>query len=381
MSPEPAKIEFISADQVPKKTEQKEPVHDVKNLGKQIEKEFQNDQEKAIFTREFNKIIKERFNQFSSDFQKTFVDSSGQPDTKKLLELYGINHESNEQKNKEVSGSNIPERPANAPTGSQFMNAMDKLGNMNLKENQHKMEEYIMAEIARGNIPSFCRPEKMKSITMTNKDGTKVSFKAGLDYLAIGSDNDHIRVPMTPLLAQALSKKYGWGLPTAEMTNAIYATSDLKVEPGGLVQTNDDQYHMQGNDFIRRHNQKIADQLGSSGMDRLRRGEALVAGHKKDVIISDYALKNPGRLDFRGLYSNGKPIQTNPAHEDDYRDYSHGFRPIDGNVTIVSADGQTKTMSYYEALKNPQIAKVLNGAEGALDASQIYSRKKFNSTS
>lgn len=274
----------------------------------------------------------------------------------------------------ETEGENLPERPSDALTGSQFIQQMEKLGNMNSKTNQAKMEKLIEAEIAKGNLPSFCRPENMKTLAIEGKDGTRVEFKAALDYLAIGSDQDYVRIPITPVLAQTLSEKYGWGMPTRPMAHAIHDLADIKLTGVGLVNDEEDQLHMQGNAFIQRHNREINKQLGAEGLQRLKSGKALVAGHKKDVIISRYVIDHPnGAMDYSGLYIDGKnPIQDNPAHEWSYRDYSHGFRPIAGNVVIAYPDGRTETRKYYDAIKDEKIAKILNGAEGSFDAYQAY---------
>lgn len=377
-------------------------------VGKTVEQEFKTPEQQNVVAKEFENSFSDKISQFSKDFQKAFCDANGKIDLSKILALFGLDKllgsqiDSSTGKVKPpeqvatapagqptatdatfefgtASGGKLPPRPSDAPTGSEFM-ARNNFGNMNLKANQYKMEQAILAEIERGNVPSFCRPEKMKTLAM-QKNGITVNYKAGLDYLAVGSDDNYVRVPMTPLLAQTLAKRYGWGLPTGAMTDNIYSNADIKLEgkgyitaPPGTAENRRQQSMMQGNEFIERHTHDVDSQLGPDGKQRLLNGQALVAGHKKDVIISRYAVDHPGSLDFRGLYINGRPIQTNPAHEDTYRDYSHGFRPIDGNIVVAYPDGRTETMKYYDALKDPQIAQVLNGADGAINAYQAYNK-------
>ena len=43
------------------------------------------------------------------------------------------------------------------------------------------------------------------------------------DYLAVGSDDDFFRMPMTPVLGQQLADLTGCSLPTRKMVAAIYA--------------------------------------------------------------------------------------------------------------------------------------------------------------
>lgn len=378
-----------------------------KDVTEVVKSEFKSDGAKAVLAKQMEELLIKGAKDFSPEFQKTYFDEKGQPRLDKIMAMVGLDQtlagqfgtdgklrsdikDGSYQPVLEIgpaASGKIPERPANALTGSQFIAATD-FGDMNSKENQYKMEQAIMAEIAKGNVPSFCRPENMKTMSMKG-NGLTVQYKAGLDYLAIGSDNDFIRVPMTPILAQALSEKYGWGLPTREMTHAIYADSDVKLSgigyitaPKGTPENAEQQSKMQGNEYIARHTTDINKQLGEGGLSRLREGKALVAGHKKDVVISRYAIDHPDSLDFDGLYMGGAPIQKGPAHESTYRDYSHGFRPIDGNVTVIDTNGKSVTLPYYQALKDPRIAAVLNGAEGAIDADQAYQKgkEKFGTT-
>ncbi len=398
-------------------------------IGQEISQEVQTPEAKSTFFDEFFSTIKGNFEQFTHDFKEQFSDQNGDIDIYKILDAIGLGGLFKKDKKNETQAENtsttpsqstnqnapasaptsspkasapklepvkferpisptrIPPRPRNAPSGRTFMDAVN-FGNMNNKENQRKMEIAILAEIERGNIPSFSRPENMRTITMQGEDGTRVSYRTSPDYLAIGSDSDYVRVPMTPLLAQELSKRFGWGLPTRTMTRQTYSQADIKLPGIGLLtgsegssQITEQRNQMQGNAFILRHSSAIDNQLGAQGRQRLMNGQALVAGSKKDVIISRYAIDHPGKLDFDGLYIDGEPIQKNPAHDDLYRDYSHGFRPVDNTISIAYPDGNIVQMEYYKALQDPKIAKILNGAEGVIDATTAYTRGNFPSTS
>lgn len=394
-------------------------------IGQEISQEVQTPEAKSTFFDEFFTTIKENFEQFTHDFKEQFSDQNGDIDIYKILDAIGLGGLFKKDKKNEtqtentstnpsqstsqntpassptsspkapspklapvkferpISPTRIPPRPSNAPGGSTFMDAVN-FGNMNNKENQRRMEIAILAEIERGNIPSFSRPENMKTVTMQGADGTRVSYRTSPDYLAVGSDSDYVRVPMTPLLAQELSRRFGWGLPTRTMTRQTYSQADIQLPGIGLLtgkegseQLTEQRNQMQGNAFILRHSSAIDNQLGAQGKQKLRNGEVLVAGSKKDVIISRYAIEHPGKLDFDGLYIDGKPIQQNPAHEDTYRDYSHGFRPVDRTISIAYPDGNVVQMDYYKALQDPKIAKILNGAEGVIDATKAYTRSNF----
>ncbi|MGL5830551.1 MAG: hypothetical protein ACRCZE_00185 [Candidatus Altimarinota bacterium] len=362
----------LAAESLPSSTE-KSPHHslesgkkapDIKQISQQIEEEFgKTPEDRALIKKISQEIYQEKL-------------AKGEIKNASYQEFMGgINLDKSFLSENELNtGKLLPERSPDAPTGTEFMRQMQKLGNMNFKGTQARMEKLVEEEIAKGNVPSFCRPENMKTIDLKGADGTTVKFQTTVDYLAIGSDNDYVRVPITPILAQHLSEKYGWGLPTRTMAHSIHDQADIQLTGIGLVNSDEDQEQMQGIGFIQKHNQKIEKQLGPDGLARLRSGKALVAGHKKDVIISRYVIDNPnGAMDYSGLYVNGRtPVQDTPAHEWTYRDYSHGFRPIGGNVIIAHPDGRTETMKYYDAIKDKKIAKILNGAEGAFNAYQAY---------
>ncbi len=269
----------------------------------------------------------------------------------------------------------IPENPGTI-TGTEFMRRANQLGDMNDKANQRKMEILIEQLVDMGCIPSFCRPENGKKICMS--DGKiKVTFRAALNYLAIGTDKDYRLVPITAILAQRLSLKYNWGLPTGPMTDEIYNKADIKLRGIGYLtgkpgsrKLHEQNMEMQRNTYLERHDADIKKMLGPEGLAKLQNGE-LADGHKKAIIASAIAVGNPnGPLDFRGLYTDGKhPTQYNPSHEHSYRDYAQGFRAIGGDVEIESEEtGHKEMRSYYDALRDPKIGNILNRGTGTYHA-------------
>lgn len=265
-------------------------------------------------------------------------------------------------------------------TGSEFIDELKQIGDLDHSPKaREKMAQKILEEIDAGHIPSFCHQKNFKTVTMSNSAGTKVQFRTSADYLSIGTDDNYVRIPITPILALKLHKKYGWGMPTAKMTDTIYNQAGKQLKGIGLVKSKEDTEHMQSAEFINRHNQLYNQQLTSQEKDQIAKGELLVAGHKKDIILSRYAIDHPDVMDFRGLYlTPGKPIQTNPAHTPAYSDYAQGFRLIAPQITIINPNHTSETMSYYQALKDPKIAHILNGTEGAIDARQAYHGKIYN---
>ena len=93
----------------------------------------------------------------------------------------------------------LPPRPTNAPTASQWTNIVWQLS-------RDEREQWIYAQVISGNVPSWQRTLKPISVSAS---GHTATYYVTPDYLAIGSDTDFFRQPMTPLLAQRLADQIG----------------------------------------------------------------------------------------------------------------------------------------------------------------------------
>jgi hypothetical protein len=255
-------------------------------------------------------------------------------------------------------------------------------------------DRIIVDEIKKGNIPDYLRQGKIVTVQFTGKDrkAHAIAYQVMPDYLAVGTDDDYVVVPLTPAAAQEIADALGCILPTAAMVDQIFDKAGAKLD----AQTR--AYYMNGqvdkatgkklpvydpttdsrlvthkyDDLLKRrdrqmstaayleHDLAIKRQLEK--MNVLRgQGMPLTAGHKKDLVIA--AKPNPKRLHFYGLYTVktksdgsvvGTPIQAERgkglpvgAHEPSYVDYSHGVRLV---AATMVADG--KEMSAAEVLAN-----------------------------
>lgn len=54
------------------------------------------------------------------------------------------------------------------------------------------------------------------------------------DYLAIGSNDDFVRIPMDPKTAQKIADQTGTSLPTTKMVDDIYKQADTRLTPQPL---------------------------------------------------------------------------------------------------------------------------------------------------
>lgn len=252
---------------------------------------------------------------------------------------------------KEPNNSNlltIPQKNSNAVTGSQFMQSNMHLGG-------EIREKNIVAELTLGNVPDFLR--QLKPVTVTGSVG-KITFYVMSDYISIGSNEDYVRIPMSPLSAQKVADVFSCTLPTRKMVNEIWKNAQIKLPP--LPWGPPYNAEMHSTDRYQKHNTKIQKQL--VGKDYT----LLVAGHNKDVVITNrLAPNNPKkRVAIYGWFnSDGTVIQgLNPtSHEDTYADYSHGVRFISRTVTV---NGVNKDI--IDVFKDPVLSTLLSD-EGVLN--------------
>jgi len=206
----------------------------------------------------------------------------------------------------------LPPRPPGAPSGSEFAATIRGLS-------LEAREERIVAEVLRGNVPGWLRA--LVPICAVEA-GEAVELWVTPDYLAVGSAEDHLYVPMTPQSALRIADDLTMSLPTPEIVDAIWASAEVKLSPAPIPPSPE----MTTVPVFLRH----------SNIVRAQRAEAaapagvLTAGHKKDVVDSPGLASNPGRVAIYGWHEpDGWPIQPlYLGHTDDWVDYSHGVRLV-----------------------------------------------------
>ena len=227
----------------------------------------------------------------------------------------------------------IPPRAEDALGGTEFMESIQHL------PPGPERDQAIFDEVMSGNIPEDSR--LLREVTV-NRDGHELSFHAMPDYLSIGSNEDNVRVPMTPGVAQAIAERTGTSLPTPTMVDDIHGQSQqLHLETIGSNRDSIGAYL--DND------RRTDEQLGSGAAQT-----DFVSGHKKDLVIP----ARDGRVAiYGGSWENGSQIQSySNVHGDYYEDYSHGVRLISQDVTV---DGQT--MNLHDVLADPELSSLFSG--------------------
>jgi hypothetical protein len=239
----------------------------------------------------------------------------------------------------------LPDRPANAPSGARFA---EQTAALSVTEREQQACDQLLA----GNVPQFLRYLCQVQVTNVIAGRTNTaSFFVTPDYLAIGSDADYLLLPLTPQTAQRLADGLGCSLPTPKMVDAIYSAATVKLAPSPIPPSAE----MTSIVVFSNHNAIIraqrVEQLPAYPLG------ALVAGHKKDVVISARLTTAPGKVAIYGWHrTNGAPIQPlYLGHTAGWVDYSQCTRLVQQKLFV---NGQAKTVA--EVLADPVLAGLLS---------------------
>lgn len=239
----------------------------------------------------------------------------------------------------------IPPRPEGALGGEAFIESIANL-------DRTAREEAVAKELLSGNVPAFLRT--LTTVPVSGKDIQGIERTGEIrvmpDYLAIGSNEDFVRMPMTPQTAQRIADAWGMTLPTRRIVDAVDAVANIRVEPRPMTENREAAAtFLEHNNIIEK--QRAANPLG-----------VLTTGMKKDVVLSNRLKEKPNRVAIYGWRKpDGTVIQSlTIVHVDWYVDYSHGVRLVAGTMI---ADG--KELSVADVLADPHLC-VLVSDEGEI---------------
>lgn len=227
----------------------------------------------------------------------------------------------------------LPERRTDAESGTAFVARVKDLAPAD-------REQAIVEAVLAGNFPEHLRKLHPVRVAEETIGGEHVLiYQAMPDYLAIGSDDDFVRMPMTPQSAQRIADEFGMTLPTAMMVDQIYSAAAVKLAPRPLTE------HREAVETFAQHHRWIENQ---------RRGHPLgqlVAGTKKDVVLTNRIAERAGRVAIYGWHRlSGAPIQPlTTVHTSSYVDYSHGVRLVRGTLLL---DDQPATFAHLARAEN-----------------------------
>jgi hypothetical protein len=246
----------------------------------------------------------------------------------------------------------LPERPADAPGGTQFA---ARIATLPLPQR----EEEIYAQVLTGNVPPFLR--KLCPVQVTNSVSGKTNtarFYVTPDYLAVGSDDDYFLMPVSPNLGQRIADALNCSLPTRKMVNDIYSAAEVKLPPSPIPPSP----AMTTVAVFSNHNATVWSQRKAQLPDHPL--GALVAGHQKDVVLSARLAGAPGRVAIYGWHqTNGVPIQPlYLKHVAGWVDYSQCIRLVQQSLLV---NGEPSTVA--RVLADPALCELLSD-EGVVAA-------------
>ncbi len=249
---------------------------------------------------------------------------------------------------------NIPERSEQALGGSEFVKQITCL-------NAAEREEAVVREVLSGNVPSFSRRIKpLRFLDTLNASTYDIVIYVSCDYLAIGSDLDYFYIPLTPATAQFLADALDCTLPTKTMVDLIYKHAEVKLDPQPIPPSD----RMTTIPVFWQHSDSVKQQFSNRELERS--AEKIVAGHKKDIILSNIIYdsdKTTERVVIYGWHMDeDKPIQpVYDGHVAWYADYSHGVRFI-SDAALINGE----SIRLKELLKESDLSNLLS-SEGALE--------------
>ncbi len=254
-------------------------------------------------------------------------------------------------------------------TGSGFAEFADKMGSV-------ERDSLVYKEIVSGNIPQYLRQPFIIKDTLEDAQGVKheVELSVTPDFLAVGSDSDYMRIPMLPGTAQRLADRFGAVLPTRKLSDLIHKHATIKLVPHPMTPD----ATMITLAVFARHNAILDNSLVDIGYNHRNSFSAylsqlsgklcdidgnLLAGHKKDIVITNRMAGETGRLYIYGYhYPSGKIIQPlTGVHYDGYVDYSHGVRLVCDQVLV---DG--KRCSLKKLLQDPVLYALFSDEDGPM---------------
>ncbi len=201
-------------------------------------------------------------------------------------------------------------------------------------------DSFILEAMKRGEMPQLLQQWKRITVQGADANGRKLHLHYWVtpDYLALGTDKDFFRLPLTRASAESIAAFYQCILPTRKMVNDIYQHASVICDPLPMYALRDSLptfYHHQ---------------LMIEGQRQGRKG--LIVGIKKDIVQADSMNMSPyqQKIAIYGWHrTNGKPIQPlYKKHSARYVDYSHGVRLVFRKMKLNG-----KWVDWQELIQNP----------------------------
>jgi hypothetical protein len=246
--------------------------------------------------------------------------------------------------------SKMPERPSTAIPGGKALLAPYHDTTI------AKREEAVLDALQRGYFPDIMRT--LKAVTIREK-GHTLTFWVMPDYVAIGNNDDAVLMPLSFVSARRLANSWGFILPTPKMVDAIFNQAECVMWPRIFKPAPE----MVSVAWLEAHSDLIRSQRFME-WDFSR----LVAGHKKDIVLSPRLKHRGKKIAIYGWQNirNGENIQPlSTWHGERYVDYSHGLRLV-GSWGML--DG--KLMPMREIMADPYLSGLVS-REGPISVDEL----------
>lgn len=235
-------------------------------------------------------------------------------------------------------------------TGTEIYDVIDTLAGSKREKAIHD----IFLENPNGAIPNII---KFIPITVSDDKGNTLEYYVMSDYFSLGTNEDYLRLPIFPTMAQKIANQMGYILPTRKIVNTVWKQGTHKLTPKPIVPKPGESPRWSTIRY-RQSNRMIEEQLKDKDKSKL------IVGHKKDVVISNQILTVKKRVvAIYGWHQpdTGKPIQgLTIVHDYNYTDYSQCVRFVKLQCKLNGKDANMKDL-----LKNKDLCHLISD-EGVL---------------
>ena len=245
------------------------------------------------------------------------------------------------------------DKPAATMTGDSFIRRADTTDFWTL-------EDRIVEAVTSGQVPDALRHFRKITFTTPVVDSVeilsrrhKVEIWVLPDYVAIGTNDDYVRMPMGPYAAQRIADALDCTLPTTYLVDRIAEASEGHIDifpfrPLGS-----------------RNCQPIVFQDSNNAINALFKAHGyhfgqFISGLKKDIVIT-YKIMTLTEYDrnvaiYGWHHPDGRAQQPLfVRHGNFYVDYSHGVRLIYNKVKIDGVEYNIR-----EILQSPELYRLLS---------------------
>lgn len=212
--------------------------------------------------------------------------------------------------------------PNNPKTATQFLEEIATIDRL-------ERDERVLDAFLSGHVPPHIRTfAEISTSFYANGACNVLKFNVLPDVVSIGTADDYVRFPLTPLTAQRLCDKVSCSLPTTKISDLIWRVAQNKLEPLPWGPPYD--ASMMSTERIVAHNGKVQAQLVCKDVG------SITAGHKKDIVLTNLLASHDKSVAIYGWHRlNGVPIQPlYLGHENLYADYAHSVRLVSLDCTL-----------------------------------------------